>query len=141
MSASPELQPSEANEADSRPKLLFFYTDSSGRSRRVESFLAQVLQRRRNHDTFQLYRVDCDARPDLAPPALTSPNGSQSRIHPPYSSSKTGTSLPASNNHAAASRSRTHSPSGSDNTEAPLRLHRRKDATLSQCSGMIPERS
>jgi thioredoxin-like negative regulator of GroEL len=77
MSASPELQPAEANEADSRPKLLFFYTSSSGRSRRVEGFLAQVLQRRRNHDTFQLYRVDCDARPDLvqrfaieSPPAL-----------------------------------------------------------------------
>jgi thioredoxin-like negative regulator of GroEL len=77
MSVSPELQPTEANEADSRPKLLFFYTESSGRSRRVEGFLAQVLQRRRNHDTFQLYRVDCDARPDLAqrfaiknPPAL-----------------------------------------------------------------------
>jgi thioredoxin-like negative regulator of GroEL len=77
MSANPEPKPATANEADSRPKLLFFYTDSSGRSRRVEGFLAQVLQRRKNHDTFQLYRVDCNARPDLAqrfrienPPAL-----------------------------------------------------------------------
>jgi thioredoxin-like negative regulator of GroEL len=66
MSASPQRQPPIANAADSRPKLLFFYTDSSGRSRRAEGYLAQVLQRRRNHDTFQLYRVDCDDRPALA---------------------------------------------------------------------------
>ena len=66
MSASPQPQPTIANEADSRPKLLFFYTDRSGRSRRAEGYLAQVLQRRRNHDTFQLYRVDCDDRPALA---------------------------------------------------------------------------
>jgi thioredoxin-like negative regulator of GroEL len=31
----------------------------------VEGFLAQVLQRRRNHGTFKLYRVDETARPDL----------------------------------------------------------------------------
>jgi thioredoxin-like negative regulator of GroEL len=65
MSASPQAQPVPA-EANGRPKLVFFYSDSSGRSRRAESYLAQVLQRRRNHETFQLYRVDCDARPDLA---------------------------------------------------------------------------
>jgi thioredoxin-like negative regulator of GroEL len=65
MSARPEPKPAAANEADTRPRLLFFYSDSSGRSRRVEGFLAQVLQRRRNHDTFRLYRVDCNARPDL----------------------------------------------------------------------------
>jgi thioredoxin-like negative regulator of GroEL len=66
MSAGPERKPAAANEADTRPRLLFFYTDRSGHSRRVEGFLAQVLQRRRNHDTFQLYRIDCNARPDLA---------------------------------------------------------------------------
>jgi Thioredoxin len=66
MSANPEPQPSAAHDADSRPKLLFFYAESSGRSRRAEGFLAQVLQRRRNHDTFQLYRIDYTARPDLA---------------------------------------------------------------------------
>lgn len=65
MSASPQPQPVTA-EANGRPKLLFFYSESSGRSRRAEGYLAQVLQRRRNHDTFELYRVDCDARPDLA---------------------------------------------------------------------------
>jgi thioredoxin-like negative regulator of GroEL len=31
----------------------------------VEAFLAQVLQRRRNHGTFRLYRVDERERPDL----------------------------------------------------------------------------
>jgi thioredoxin-like negative regulator of GroEL len=49
-----------------RPMLIFFYRKSSGRCRRVEAFLAQVLQRRGNHDTFKVYRVDCDAEPELA---------------------------------------------------------------------------
>ena len=31
----------------------------------MEGFLAQVLQRRRNHGTFRLYRVDEHERPDL----------------------------------------------------------------------------
>jgi len=48
-----------------RLKLAFVYSDKSGVSRRVEGFLAQVLQRRRNHDTFQLLRVDAERRPDL----------------------------------------------------------------------------
>lgn len=37
----------------------------SGSCRRAEGFLAQVLQRRRNHGTFTLYRVDERERPDL----------------------------------------------------------------------------
>jgi thioredoxin-like negative regulator of GroEL len=48
-----------------RPSLVFFYSPQSGPSRRVEGFLAQVLQRRRNHDTFRVYRVDVESRPDL----------------------------------------------------------------------------
>jgi thioredoxin-like negative regulator of GroEL len=48
-----------------KPKLVFFLSSSSGQSRRVEGFLAQVLQRRRNHDTFRIYRVDVEAEPDL----------------------------------------------------------------------------
>ena len=32
----------------------------------MEGFIAQVLQRRRNHDTFELVRVPVDRRPDLA---------------------------------------------------------------------------
>jgi thioredoxin-like negative regulator of GroEL len=48
-----------------KPGLVFFYSPVSGSCRRVEGFLAQVLQRRRNHGTFKLYRVDEQERPDL----------------------------------------------------------------------------
>jgi thioredoxin-like negative regulator of GroEL len=48
-----------------RPILAFFYSEVSGRCRRTESFLAQVLQRRGNHDTFRIYRVPVETRPDL----------------------------------------------------------------------------
>ena len=48
-----------------QPSLVFFHSDTSGPSRRVEGFLAQVLQRRKNHGTFKLYRVDERERPDL----------------------------------------------------------------------------
>jgi thioredoxin-like negative regulator of GroEL len=52
--------------ADSaKPGLVFFYSPVSGSCRRTEVFLAQVLQRRRNHGTFKLYRVDEQERPDL----------------------------------------------------------------------------
>jgi thioredoxin-like negative regulator of GroEL len=51
--------------APTKPGLVFFYSPVSGSSRRVEGFLAQVLQRRQNHGTFKLYRVNEDARPDL----------------------------------------------------------------------------
>lgn len=50
----------------SKPKLVFFHSPQSGRCRRVEGFIAQVLQRRANHDTFDLVRVSVDRRPDLA---------------------------------------------------------------------------
>ena len=50
----------------SKPGLVFFHSDLSGNCRRVEGFLAQVLQRRHNHATFKLYRVEHDERPDLA---------------------------------------------------------------------------
>jgi thioredoxin-like negative regulator of GroEL len=49
-----------------KPRLVFFYSSESGRCRRVDGFLAQVLQQRRNHETFQVYRVDRSERPDLA---------------------------------------------------------------------------
>jgi thioredoxin-like negative regulator of GroEL len=49
-----------------RPRLVFFFSPTSGRCRRVEAFMAQVLQRRRNHETFTLHKVDADERPDLA---------------------------------------------------------------------------
>ncbi len=48
-----------------QPGLVFFHSALSGHCRRVEGFLAQVLQRRRNHGTFRLYRVEEHERPDL----------------------------------------------------------------------------
>jgi thioredoxin-like negative regulator of GroEL len=45
---------------------VFFHSRVSGNCRRVEGFLAQVLQRRRNHSTFKLYSVAKEERPDLA---------------------------------------------------------------------------
>ena len=48
-----------------KPRLVFFHSNVSGRCRRVEGFLAQVLQRRRNHDTFRFYSVASEERPDL----------------------------------------------------------------------------
>src|SRR5881227_4022739 len=56
---------SESRKAPSRPGLVFFHSAVSGSCRRVEGFLAQVLQRRRNHETFRLYRVAQEERPDL----------------------------------------------------------------------------
>jgi hypothetical protein len=62
--AQPRLRP--ASGARARPRLVFFHSPLSGRCRRVEGFIAQVLQRRRNHATFDLVRVSVDLRPDLA---------------------------------------------------------------------------
>jgi thioredoxin-like negative regulator of GroEL len=51
--------------APAQPRLVFFHSKLCGRCRRVEGFIAQVLQRRKNHGTFILHRVDVDQRPDL----------------------------------------------------------------------------
>jgi thioredoxin-like negative regulator of GroEL len=48
-----------------KPMLVFVYSQLSGRCRRAEGYLAQVLQRRRNHETFRLHRLDAGHRPDL----------------------------------------------------------------------------
>jgi|SRR5579862_2154347 len=48
-----------------RPRLLFFYSPRSGACRRTESLLAEVLQWRRNHDTFDVTRVAVEAHPEL----------------------------------------------------------------------------
>ena len=57
-------------EQDTQPSgpvtLAFFYSPRSGKSRRTEGLLAQVLQRHRNPTTFQLLHLDIDKRPDLA---------------------------------------------------------------------------
>ena len=48
-----------------RLRLVFFHSMLSGHCRRVEGFLAQVLQRRHNHGTFRLLPVAEEERPDL----------------------------------------------------------------------------
>ena len=48
-----------------RPRLIFFTSSLSGQCRRVEGFLAQVLQRRRNHGTFRVLVVEQGEHPDL----------------------------------------------------------------------------
>ena len=64
MASVPQRQP--VKRPTERPRLVFFYSPLSGRCRRVEGFIAQVLQRRQNHDTFDLVRVSVERRPDLA---------------------------------------------------------------------------
>ena len=54
-----------ASAGNEKPRLLFFYGERSGPSRRVDAFLSQVLQRRRNHDTFRLVRVCAERCPEL----------------------------------------------------------------------------
>src|SRR5207253_9273247 len=54
-----------AEPSRAQPGLLLFFSPTSGASRRVDAFLAQVLQRRANHSTFRLLRIDADRRPDL----------------------------------------------------------------------------
>lgn len=56
---------SVASAPEHKPRLVFFYSAESGRCRRVDGFLAQVLQQRKNHDTFQLYRVDSERHREL----------------------------------------------------------------------------
>jgi thioredoxin-like negative regulator of GroEL len=48
------------------PRLLFFHDKQPGNSRRAEGFLAQVLQRRGNHQTFVIHRIEVGQRPELA---------------------------------------------------------------------------
>jgi thioredoxin-like negative regulator of GroEL len=54
-----------ALERTNGPRLVFFHSAQSGRCRRVEGFIAQVLQRRQNHDTFLVYRVPREEYPEL----------------------------------------------------------------------------
>jgi thioredoxin-like negative regulator of GroEL len=51
--------------APHRPTLIFFTSEKDGRCRRAQAFLAQVLQRRRNHETFSMRTVAEERRPDL----------------------------------------------------------------------------
>ncbi|HEX5449861.1 MAG TPA: thioredoxin family protein [Gaiellaceae bacterium] len=48
-----------------RPRLVLFTSRVSGPCRRIEGYLAQVLQRGRNHETFRFTSVAREQRPDL----------------------------------------------------------------------------
>jgi len=50
---------------ESKPGLVFFHSNTSGKCRRIEGYISQVLQRRRNHETFKYYAVAQEKRPDL----------------------------------------------------------------------------
>jgi thiol-disulfide isomerase/thioredoxin len=50
---------------DARPCLLFFTTPTSGPCRKAESWIAQILQHRRNHQKIKLVTVDVASRPEL----------------------------------------------------------------------------
>jgi thioredoxin-like negative regulator of GroEL len=52
-------------ETQTKPGLVYFHSSVSGKCRRIEGYIAQVLQRRRNHDTFKYYAVAQEKRPDL----------------------------------------------------------------------------
>ena len=62
----PAEQPVDRDVEHGRAQLLFFHSPTSGRCRRTEAHLAQVLQRRHNHDTFEVHGIPVDQRPDLA---------------------------------------------------------------------------
>jgi len=53
------------SEAVPRPRLVIFHSERDGRSRRVKALIAQVLQERQNHSTFELYPVAADEHPEL----------------------------------------------------------------------------
>jgi thioredoxin-like negative regulator of GroEL len=70
MTSSPNAVDVQANARPTtphgeRPMLLFFTSQTNGRCRRTEGFLAQVLQRRHNHETFSLRFVEQVDHPDL----------------------------------------------------------------------------
>ncbi len=56
----------EQSSSKSKPRLVYFFSPTDGPSRRVDGYLAAVLQRRGNHDTFDVIRVDVFRRADLA---------------------------------------------------------------------------
>jgi hypothetical protein len=97
-----------------KPSLLFFFDARSGRSRRVEGFLAQVLQHRRNHDTFHLYRIDVPTpRPRNEVQGRNSPHARRGR--------KTSRSRPASHSHEELGNSPASSSPGSAEDTPPHR--------------------
>ena len=64
--SAPVAEPRKSRRTTARPRLVFFFARNSGRSRRVEGYLSQVLQRRHNHESFELLHVDVEEHADLA---------------------------------------------------------------------------
>lgn len=52
--------------SDNRPQLLFFHDPTDGRARRVEGFIAQVIQHRHNHNTIRIRRINVREHAQLA---------------------------------------------------------------------------
>lgn len=48
-----------------RPRLCLFTSRTNGAGRKVEGFVAYVLQRRQNHDTFNFHIVYREERPEV----------------------------------------------------------------------------
>ena len=59
------MEQARSGQVSEVPRLVFFTASTSGECRRVESWIAQVLQHRRNHRKVRLVTVDAGARPDL----------------------------------------------------------------------------
>jgi thioredoxin-like negative regulator of GroEL len=53
-------------EAVEKPKLVVFFSHSSGACRRMDGYLAHVLHSRLNRAAFDIVRVAVEQRPDLA---------------------------------------------------------------------------
>jgi hypothetical protein len=55
----------QSRPTNARPRLLFFTTPTSGPCRKAESWIAQILQHRRNHQRIKLVTVDVASQPEL----------------------------------------------------------------------------
>src|SRR3954447_17574850 len=62
---STQVATEHAERATGQPKLLLFHSQRSGQCRRVESWLAQTLQRRGSHNTFDLRSIAVEDHPEL----------------------------------------------------------------------------
>jgi thioredoxin-like negative regulator of GroEL len=65
MVSAPKTPKRTAAFVGGRPLLVFFTCETNGRCRRAEGFLAQVLQRRHNHETFSLRIIEQEDHPEL----------------------------------------------------------------------------
>jgi thioredoxin-like negative regulator of GroEL len=62
----PAVVDQHQSSSKAKPRLVYFFTPTDGPSRRVDGYIDAVLQRRGNHDTFDVIRVDVVQRADLA---------------------------------------------------------------------------